>query len=91
MPGLADHGDCLGDQRLVLVIKLADVGFDAADEVAELADLLLARGDLVLGPLLQVGRGTHPLPVGQQLLEVGRNIVNSCGSGPQHLFGPPVR
>ena len=49
----------------VMVIKLADVGFDAADEVAELADLFLARGDLVLGPLLQVGRGTRPLPVGQ--------------------------
>jgi hypothetical protein len=74
LAGLADHADRVGDQSLVLFGEPADVGLDAADQVPQLADLLLARGELVFGPVLQVGGGADPFPVGEQLLQVGLEL-----------------
>jgi hypothetical protein len=83
LAGLTDHGDRLGDQGLVLFGKPVDVGFDAADQVPQLADFLLAWGELVFGPVLQVGGGPDSFPVGEQLLQVGLEFgqVGRVGSG----------
>src|SRR5260370_5776513 len=74
LAGLADHGDCVGDQGLVLLGKVLDVGLDAADQLPQLGDLFLARGELGFGPVLKVGGGLDPFPVGEQLLQVGLQL-----------------
>jgi hypothetical protein len=48
LAGLADDGYRVGDQGLVLLGEIGDVGLDAADQLTQLGDLLLARGDLGL-------------------------------------------
>jgi hypothetical protein len=74
LAGLADDGYRVGDQGLVLLGKIGDVGLDAADQLPQLGDLFLARGELGFGPVLQFGGGSDSFPVGEQLLQVGLEL-----------------
>src|SRR5258708_29080877 len=74
LPGLADHGDRLGDAGLVLLAEVADIGFDAADQPPQLGDLLIAWSQLCSRPLLQASGGPEAFPVGEQLLQVGLQL-----------------
>src|SRR6266571_7728831 len=71
LAGLADHRDRVGDPGPVLLGEVGDVGLDTADQVPQLGDLFLARGELGFGPVLQVGGGLDLFAVGEQLLQVG--------------------
>jgi len=74
LAGLADHGDRIVDQGLVVLSELTEVSFYAADQLPQLGDLFLARGELGFGPVLQFGGGLDPLAVGEQLLQVGLEL-----------------
>src|SRR6266702_743764 len=97
LAGLADHRDRVGDPVTVLLGEVGDVGLDTADQVPQLGDLFLARGELGSGPVLQFGGGLDLFPVGEQLLQVGlelgqvgRVAADPVDSGPDPLFGDAV-
>src|SRR6266542_3555391 len=71
LAGLADHGDGLLDLVTVGVADGGQVVLDTADQRPQLVDLLLGRGQVLAGPVLQVGGGAQAFPVGEQLLQVG--------------------
>lgn len=76
LAGLSDHRDGLGDLFLVLGGEVVEVGFDSADQGAQLADLLVAGAELGAGPVLNVGRGLQTFAVGEQLLQVRADPVD---------------
>src|SRR6266511_1692023 len=68
LAGLADHGDGLPDLVSVVVAEAGQVVLDAADQRPQLVDLFVGWGQVLAGPVLEVGGGADAFPVGEQLL-----------------------
>ncbi len=76
------QGPCrLLDLRALVVGEAVEVGLDPADQRADALDLLLGRGCLGAGPVVQIGCRREAFAVPQQRVEVGPQLGKVGGVG----------
>ena len=71
----AHDGDRLVDAGSLGLVELGDVAFDAVDQPPDPGDLLLGRGGVGAGPVVDaVDGGGQPFAGAQQVIEVGLQV-----------------